>query len=207
MTDSAPLAPFVMLAALDRRAASPEVLATAVSLAARTPGTVLHLLHIVVRPIGVKAAALELYQEDLAASCRYLDETAKSVGARSDLAVATDAAGDTIAGAILRTAASVDADLVLVGTGDPKPLARWVLGSVAEEVMRKAGCAVLVVRSKRHDPQGVPSIEGPCAACVAARVAAHDPQARCAQHAHRLRQHLHYEMPEGYGAGSMFVRP
>ena len=210
MTASAPTAPlasFVILAALDRRSASPEVLATAVSLAARTPRAVLHLLHVVERPIGVEAAALDLYQEELAAACRYLDETAKSVGARSDLAVVTDAPGDEVAGAILRTAATIDADLVLVGTSEPKPLARWLLGSVAEEVMRKAGCGVLVVRSKRHEPPGVPSVEGPCAACLAAQEAAHDPGARCAQHAHPLRQHLHYEMPQGYGAGSMFVRP
>jgi nucleotide-binding universal stress UspA family protein len=203
----APLAPFVILAALDRKMASAEVLATAVSLAARTPGAVLHLLHIVERLIGVEAAALELYQQELAAGCRYLDETASSVGARSELSVVTDAPGDAVADAILRKAASLDADLVLVGTSDPKPLARWLLGSVAEEVMRKAGCAVLVVRPKHHDATGVPVIEAPCAACAAAYQATHEPEARCAQHAHPLRQHLHYEMPQGYGAGSMFVRP
>jgi hypothetical protein len=121
--------------------------------------------------------------------------------------VVTDAPGDAVADAILGKAASLDADLVLVGTSDPRPLARWLLGSVAEEVMRKAGCAVLVVRPKRHDAAGLPVIEAPCAACAAAQRATHDPAARCAQHAHPLHQHLHYEMPQGYGAGSMFVRP
>jgi nucleotide-binding universal stress UspA family protein len=156
----APLAPFLILAAIDRKKVSREVLDTAVSLAARTPGAVLHLLHVVERPIGVEAAALDLYQQELAAACRYLDETAKQVGARSDFAVVTDAPGDTVADAILRTAASLDADLVLVGTSDPKPLARWLLGSIGEEVMRRAGCGVLVVRPKNHEtarrqmPQG-----------------------------------------------------
>ena len=200
-------APFVILGAVDGKSASGEVLGTAVSLAARTPGAVLHLLHIVERPIGVDAAALDLYQQGIAAARRYLDGTAKRVGARSDFAVVTDAPGDTVADAILRTAASIDADLVLVGTSDPKPLTRWLLGSVAEDVMRKAGCPAMVVRSKRHDPPGVPAIEAPCAACVTAQVAANDDRARCPEHAHHLRQHLHYEMPEGYGAGSMFVRP
>ncbi len=150
----ASIAPYVILAALDGKTASPEVLATAVSLARRTPGALLHLLHIVERPIGVEVAALDLYRQELAAGCRYLDDTAKSVGARSDFAVVTDAPGDAVADAILRTAASIDADLILVGTSDPKPLVRWLLGSVAEEVMRKAGCAVLVVRPKRHARAG-----------------------------------------------------
>jgi hypothetical protein len=93
MTPSAPVtphAPVVILAALDRKKASPEVLDTAVSLAARTPGAVLQFLHVIERPIGVEAAALDLDQQEVAAACRYLDETASSVGAGSDFGVVRD---------------------------------------------------------------------------------------------------------------------
>ena len=63
MSPSAPVrppAPLVILAALGHEAASPEARASAASMAGRTPGAMLHLLHVVERPIGREAAALEL---------------------------------------------------------------------------------------------------------------------------------------------------
>ncbi len=53
---------------------------------------------------------------------------------------------------VLRLAASLDADLLVVGTHDYVGLERFLLGSVAESLMRKAGCPVLVVRPKSHKP-------------------------------------------------------
>lgn len=48
---------------------------------------------------------------------------------------------------IIRTAESVDADLVVVGTHGRTGLSRMALGSVAEKVVRAAHASVLVVRS------------------------------------------------------------
>jgi len=51
---------------------------------------------------------------------------------------------------LLETAVDLDADLVIVGTQGRSGVARWLLGSVAETLVRKAGCPVLVARPKRH---------------------------------------------------------
>lgn len=48
--------------------------------------------------------------------------------------------------ALLRAAEELEADLVVVGTRGRTGLSRVLLGSVAEAVVRSAGCSVLVVR-------------------------------------------------------------
>ena len=48
--------------------------------------------------------------------------------------------------ALLRVAEDADADLLVVGTRGRTGLSRVLLGSVAEAVVRSAGCSVLVVR-------------------------------------------------------------
>jgi nucleotide-binding universal stress UspA family protein len=47
---------------------------------------------------------------------------------------------------ILRTAAKLPADLIVLGSHGRTGLARLLLGSVAEQVVRKATCPVLVVK-------------------------------------------------------------
>jgi quercetin dioxygenase-like cupin family protein len=51
---------------------------------------------------------------------------------------------------ILRLAASVQCDLIVMGTHGRTGLGRLLTGSVAEEVLRKAGCPVMVVRVPFH---------------------------------------------------------
>lgn len=48
-------------------------------------------------------------------------------------------------------AAALDADGIFVGTHGRMGLQRALLGSVAEEVVRTAGCPVHVVRARHHD--------------------------------------------------------
>jgi nucleotide-binding universal stress UspA family protein len=47
---------------------------------------------------------------------------------------------------IAETAAEIDADLVVMGTHGRTGFTRFIMGSVAEEVLRKATCPVLTVR-------------------------------------------------------------
>lgn len=54
---------------------------------------------------------------------------------------------------IVALAAKVNADLVILGTHGRTGIKRLLLGSVAEKVVRLAGCPVLVVREKKHDAQ------------------------------------------------------
>jgi nucleotide-binding universal stress UspA family protein len=60
------------------------------------------------------------------------------------------AAGDP-AKEIVMLAAQLDADVIVVGTHGRQGAGRWVLGSVAEAVVRTAGCPVVVAREKNHD--------------------------------------------------------
>jgi nucleotide-binding universal stress UspA family protein len=56
-----------------------------------------------------------------------------------------DAASEEIS----QLAADLEADLVVVGTHGRRGLGRFLLGSVAEGVVRAAPCPVFVVRPKR----------------------------------------------------------
>lgn len=49
--------------------------------------------------------------------------------------------------AVCTYAASHEADLVVMGTRGRRGVSRWLLGSVAEEVVRESPCAVLTLRS------------------------------------------------------------
>lgn len=55
--------------------------------------------------------------------------------------------GDVI-GSILQAVEKLQPDLLVMATHGRTGLARFVLGSVAEAVVRKASCPVLTIRSK-----------------------------------------------------------
>lgn len=52
---------------------------------------------------------------------------------------------------IIRQAREWKADLIVMGTHGHGPVKHLLLGSVAEKVVRKAGCSVLTVRPGQHD--------------------------------------------------------
>ena len=64
--------------------------------------------------------------------------------------------GQPVAPAIAGFARATGVDLIVVGSHGRTGLARLVVGSVAEAVVRTAPCSVLVVRS----PEGVPPAAG-----------------------------------------------
>jgi nucleotide-binding universal stress UspA family protein len=51
-----------------------------------------------------------------------------------------------VADAILRVASEIDCDLIVIGTHGRKGVGRFVLGSIAEKVLRNAPCLVLTVK-------------------------------------------------------------
>ncbi len=55
------------------------------------------------------------------------------------------------ADALITVAATLDADAIFIGTHGRTGLKRLVLGSVAEQVVRKAGCPVHVARERVHE--------------------------------------------------------
>lgn len=85
---------------------------------------------------------------------------------------------------IVALAAEATADILVVGTHGRSGVGRWLLGSVAEKVVRYAPCPVLVARP--HPEHGPPNEEfqpePPCAACVAKRQASGGATWWCDEH-------------------------
>lgn len=82
---------------------------------------------------------------------------------------------------IVRLARDVEADLVVVGTHGRRGVQRFLIGSVAERVLRLAERPVLVVRPKGGDAAAeVP--EPACAECVARRKATKGGEWWCVEH-------------------------
>lgn len=80
-----------------------------------------------------------------------IERMAANSGLRIDLSkVRTHARIGRAADAIHQVAIDYDADLIIVGTHGRKGIDRLVLGSVAEALVRKARCPVLVARPKDY---------------------------------------------------------
>jgi nucleotide-binding universal stress UspA family protein len=62
----------------------------------------------------------------------------------------------SIAPEILRTARTLTADLIVIGTHGRSGFEHWLLGSVAENVLRHAPCPVLTVPRRAQEPGNVP---------------------------------------------------
>lgn len=98
--------------------------------------------------------------------------------------------------AIVQLAADVEADLIIVGTHGRGWLAHFLLGSVAEGVVRRAPCPVLVVRPAGAIADAVPQIEPPCPDCLSTRSATEGAVFWCDRHReHHERAHTYHFAP------------
>jgi nucleotide-binding universal stress UspA family protein len=90
-------------------------------------------------------------------------------------------------------ASQLEADLLVVGSHGFHGIARWLLGSVADAVIRQATCPVLVVPPAVNALPGA-VIEPPCPRCVAARQASAGAEQWCEQHRERHgRRHTYHQ--------------
>lgn len=104
---------------------------------------------------------------------------------------------------ITRLASDLGADLIVIGTHGLHGIARWLLGSVAEGVVRQAQCPILVVPPE-PGKLAVPAIEPPCPRCVAARQASQGAEMWCEQHRERHgRRHTYYQTDRGAAETNM----
>jgi nucleotide-binding universal stress UspA family protein len=144
--------PKTILAAVDGSANAARVVTMATRLTRAMPGAALHLVHVFRTSrldrarMGAPAGNTDMI-EDAKEQLAYHVRTAK----KQSRATITGhfALGDP-AGEILRLCESLDADVLVVGTHDYIGFERFLLGSVAETLMRKAGCPVVIVRPKEH---------------------------------------------------------
>jgi hypothetical protein len=92
---------------------------------------------------------------------------------------------------ILQIAVDVQADLIVIGTHGRGGIKRLILGSVAETVVRRASCTVLVVRKKGYHAFVPPEIEPACAECLAVQQRTSGAQLWCERHA---QDHPHWQL-------------
>ena len=93
---------------------------------------------------------------------------------------------------ITRLATELQANFVVLGTHGRHAVARWLLGSVAEGVVRHAPCPVLVIPLEA--PIDVPKIEPACSMCIQARKGSRGRDLWCAQHReHHGRRHTYHQ--------------
>jgi nucleotide-binding universal stress UspA family protein len=81
---------------------------------------------------------------------------------------------------LAQLASDVEAELVVVGTHGRRGAKRFLLGSVAENTVRIAPCAVLVARPANA---GIPEIEPPCPQCLQVRQETNGEKFWCERHA------------------------
>jgi universal stress protein A len=128
-------------------------------------GAVVHLVH-ALGPVGELPLSQRMIEDLTAERLRALDELAAYRRGRVAFGAPIVEVADP-RDLILAAAARVDADLIVMGTHGRRGLSRLVLGSVAEDVVRRAPCPVLAVRSTPE-----PRREDPSPMRAAARVAA-----------------------------------
>jgi nucleotide-binding universal stress UspA family protein len=142
-----------ILMAFDGSETSKRALAEALRMA-RLTGAQLYVAHVidVVAPFGmgltyVPADLIEGYRADAGKQLEAARSEAKaaSVTCETDL---LELAGvtDSVADCLQRCASRLGAQLVVLGTHGRRGVRRTLLGSVAEEFVRKADCPVLLVR-------------------------------------------------------------
>lgn len=96
----------------------------------------------------------------LDAAARYLDATAGML-AKQGVRARTFAREGPVAESILKAAADENAGLIALSTHGRSGVARWLLGSVCEKILRAADAPVLLTRAFPKGPQGLPLPAGP----------------------------------------------
>ncbi len=145
----------VIVAAVDTSPGASRVIETAARLARRNwQHAQLNILHVYKtglfdRPPPGGGHAVELQEE----ARNYLDHHVRMARRQTTVPVAGQFANGDPADEIVRVADSLSADMIIMGTHDSVGLERLLLGSVAEAVVRRARCSVLVVRSKDRAPK------------------------------------------------------
>jgi nucleotide-binding universal stress UspA family protein len=163
---------FVVLGAVDDGPLAREVVRVSANFARAVPGGELHLIHvlenlppqvsIVPAPVGMGITTGEIVAE----ARKRLDELSAEARAQFGARIVGHLAAGRAWREILQLAVDLQADVVLVGTHGRTGVKRLIVGSVAESVVRKASCPVIVVRPKDYHEFVPPEIEPACPECL-----------------------------------------
>ncbi|MBK6513249.1 MAG: universal stress protein [Polyangiaceae bacterium] len=198
MSDSA-AKKFIILAAVDLNPGSTLVLERAIDLASTQPNAEIHAVTVVEPelPLGVYPGILpaDLQSPNAERTAEFCREIVNRVGAERKSerlpSVLVHAVVGWAADEIIWLAAHLDADYIVMATHGRKGLKRLLVGSVAEKVVRLAGCPVVVVREKLHNAAWrIPEIEPLCPDCAKVREETKGEKLWCERHSeHHVRRH------------------
>lgn len=205
---------FVVLAAIDDSPMKHDIVRAGANLARESPGGELHVVHVVedlppaISPVPAPMGMGLTTTEIVGAARSRLDQVAAEARRQFSGRIVEHLALGSAWKQILQVAIDVQADLIVVGTHGRAGVKRLLLGSVAEGVVRKASCPVLVVREKDYHAFVPPEIEPACPECLVVQRQSGGARLWCDRHAeHHPHAHLHYEIPESFGLGSQLFRP
>ena len=117
--------------------------------------------------------------------------------------VATHVRTGSPAEALVQLCVDVNAQLLVVGTHQRTGIKRLALGSVAEQIIRRARCPVLVAHPTNYAGLvPTPHPDPVCDACAKVRAASNGATQWCEQHAQRLLSTHVYESSEVFPAGN-----
>jgi len=145
----------VILAAVDTSPGASRVIESAARLARRNwHRAQLNILHVFKTGLFDRAPPGGGHASELQTEARsYLDYHVRMARRQTTVPVAGQFAVGDPTDEIVRVADSLSADMIVMGTHDSVGLERLLLGSVAEAVVRRARCSVLVVRTKDRAPK------------------------------------------------------
>jgi nucleotide-binding universal stress UspA family protein len=147
-----------IVAAVDFSDSAPDALEAALALAAGAADSHVHLLHVVpsaVPPIWTdEPSTLDLRTVEEAWTDAALKQLAALAGSHAldPAKVTTAVVVGAAANEIVRYAEAHGADMIVLGSHGHGLVRRFLLGSVADKVVRQAPCAVLVVPHRTLRP-------------------------------------------------------
>ncbi len=153
----------VVVVGMDFSELGHRALDEALALAQTRPATQLHVVHVAsgygpmlridlpddVRTVSPKEAEA-FVKEYIARQVTEWATKSGHAGVAAEAHLRVGAASEEV----VKLAADLSADLIVLGTHGRTGMTRLLLGSVAEAIVRKAGCPVLIVRPKDHSADG-----------------------------------------------------
>ncbi|NVB81155.1 MAG: universal stress protein [Kofleriaceae bacterium] len=146
-----------VVVAFDLSQSSNAALHRALTLAARSPAHILHILYVVephgrgIPQLPLHGAATYEYAEQVQRELATVIEwELKGMAPTADIHYFVHVRIGKPADQILGLASEIGADAIIIGTKGLTGVERLVLGSVAEHVVREAGCTVEVAREKSY---------------------------------------------------------
>ena len=139
-----------ILVAVDASAGATRVISAAARLSRISSEPALHVAHVfrASRLDHARAGAPHADSGIIEEAKEHLEAYVRSARAQTRAQITGHFLVGDPTGEILRLAGALRADVLVVGTHDHVGLERLILGSIAETLVRKAACSVLVVRPK-----------------------------------------------------------